>query len=49
MFEIIAVVAIFAGGYVASIFSWPWLRLKMIGAQAEYEKLKERIDTIKLG
>lgn len=48
MFEIIAVVAIFAGGYVASIFSWPWLRPKLIGAQAEYAKLKAAIDKLKV-
>jgi hypothetical protein len=49
MFEFIGFVAIFAGGYVVSIFTWPWLRLKLIGGEAEYQKLKARIESIKLG
>lgn len=31
-----------AGGYVASIYTWPWLRTKFIGAEAEAEKLRTR-------
>lgn len=31
-----------AGGYVAAIYTWPWLRTKFIGAEAEAAKLRAR-------
>lgn len=35
-----------AGGYVASIYSWPWIRAAFIGAEAEYDKLRDRADAV---
>ena len=39
-------VVIFAAGYAASIYTWPWLRLQMNGAAAEYDRLRARADRI---
>jgi hypothetical protein len=35
-----------AVGYVASIYTWPWIRTKIGGATAEYDRLRERADSI---
>lgn len=33
---------VFAGGYVASIYSWPWIRKVANGAAAEAEILRNK-------
>lgn len=35
-----------AGGYIASIYTWPWLRTKLMGAKTEIERLEARIKAI---
>jgi hypothetical protein len=40
-------VIVFAAGYVASIYTWPWLRTKFIGAEAEVQSLRARASSIK--
>lgn len=32
--------------YVASIYTWPWLRTKIMGAKAEIDRLNARIQAI---
>ena len=39
-------VVIFAIGYVASVYTWPWLRLKVNGAATEYDRLRAEADRI---
>ena len=46
--EVWMLIASFAAGYVGSIYSWPWIRAKFLGAEAEAEKLRDRAaDVIK--
>lgn len=42
MVELFILVAGFAGGYAASVFSWPWIRAQAIGASAEIAILRAR-------
>jgi hypothetical protein len=42
MLEVFILVAGFAGGYAGSIYSWPWIRERAIGASAEIAKLRAR-------
>jgi hypothetical protein len=42
MSEFLILSAGFAGGYVASIFSWPAIRSHVIGLAAEIEQLRAR-------
>lgn len=42
MLTFIGDIIIAAGAYVASIYTWPWLRLKIVGAQAEAAALQVR-------
>ena len=42
MLELFILVTGFAGGYVASIASWPWIRARAIGAAAEINQLRAR-------
>jgi hypothetical protein len=42
MLELLTLVAGFAGGYAASIYSWPWIRAQAIGASAEISRLRDR-------
>ena len=35
-------VALVIGGYVASIFTWPWVRKTAFGVQAEAENLRAK-------
>ena len=42
----IIVIAV-AGGYVASIYTWPKIRTVMTGAQSEIKSLEQRIMQIK--
>lgn len=35
-----------AGGYVAAIYTWPWLRTKLLGAQAEADRLRSRANVV---
>jgi hypothetical protein len=42
MSELLILVAGFAGGYAASVVSWPWIRRKTIGAAAEIDRLRAR-------
>lgn len=43
---IIGDIAIAAGAYVASIYTWPWLRTKLLGAQAEADRLLDRAQAV---
>jgi hypothetical protein len=51
MFELLIFATGFAGGYAASVYSWPWIRAHAIGAGAEINQLRARAkaleDTIK--
>jgi hypothetical protein len=51
MLELFILIAGFAGGYAASVYSWPWIRERAIGAAAEISRLRARAkaleDTIK--
>jgi hypothetical protein len=51
MLELFILFAGFAGGYAASVVSWPWIRAQAIGAAAEINQLRARAkaleDTIK--
>ena len=38
---------IFAAGYVASIYSWPKIKLRVNGAQAEIASLESRAAALK--
>jgi hypothetical protein len=42
MLELVILVAGFAGGYAASVVSWPWIRSHAIGASAEISQLRAR-------
>ena len=42
IFDVLFVVA----GYVLSIYTWPWLRVKIGGAAAEYDRLRARADAV---
>ena len=39
--------ALFAAGYVASIYSWPRIKVWANGAQAEIAKLEARVAALK--
>jgi len=41
-----AVVVAFIGGYAASIYSWPKLKVWINGAQAEAEALRAKADAL---
>lgn len=40
-------IVMLAGGYTASIYTWPWLRTKLQGVEAEIKALQARADTLK--
>jgi len=40
-------IALFVGGYVASIYSWTWLSTKIKGAEATIASLESTIAAIK--
>ena len=42
MLELFILAAGFAGGYAASVVSWPWIRAHAIGARAELSRLRAR-------
>jgi hypothetical protein len=42
MLELFILAAGFAGGYAASVVSWPWIRERAIGASAEINQLRAR-------
>jgi hypothetical protein len=42
MFDVLVLTAIFAGGYAASIYSWPWVRTQATGISAEAAQLRQR-------
>lgn len=44
--QIISYIAVLAGGYVASIYTWPAVRTALTGAQTEINKLKDRAKAI---
>jgi hypothetical protein len=46
MLELFVLAAGFAGGYVASVVSWPWIREHAIGASAEVSRLRARAKTL---
>jgi len=37
----------FAGGYAASIYTWPWIRAKVTGARAEIANLEAKAAALK--
>jgi hypothetical protein len=39
--------ALFAGGYAGSIYTWPRIKEWVNGAEAEIERLKTKIDDLK--
>jgi hypothetical protein len=42
MLELFILAPGFAGGYAASVVSWPWIRASAIGASAEIGRLRAR-------
>jgi hypothetical protein len=42
MLELVILAAGFAGGYAASVVSWPWIRAHAIGSAAEINGLRAR-------
>jgi hypothetical protein len=42
MLELLLLAAAFAGGYAASVWSWPWIRAGAIGTAAEIAQLRAR-------
>ena len=42
MLELFILAAGFAGGYAASIYSWPWIHAHAVGAAAEIAWLRAR-------
>jgi hypothetical protein len=40
-------IVLFAAGYAASVYTWPWLRTKIQGAQAEITALEARVTALK--
>jgi len=40
-------IGLLVGGYVASIYTWPWLRTKLQGAEAEVKALEARVLALK--
>lgn len=40
--EVWMLIVVFAAGYVASIYSWPWLRTHAQGAVTEINSLRQR-------
>jgi hypothetical protein len=42
MLELFILAIAFAGGYAASVYSWPWIRAYAIGASAEIKRLRTR-------
>lgn len=36
----------FAGGYVASIYTWQWIKVQVNGAAAEYDRLRDQAEKI---
>ncbi|HEV7601505.1 MAG TPA: hypothetical protein VGO49_14795 [Bradyrhizobium sp.] len=49
MLEIFVLAAGFAGGYAASVVSWPWIRSQAIGAGAEISRLRARAKALQDG
>ena len=41
MFDVLVLIAIFAAGYTASIYSWAWVRTQAIGISAEAANLRQ--------
>jgi hypothetical protein len=46
MLDLFILTAGFAGGYAASVVSWPWIRASAIGASAEISRLRARAKTL---
>lgn len=42
MFDLLLLGAVFIGGYLASIYSWPWIRLQANGLSAEAINLRTK-------
>ena len=36
----------FVGGYVASIYTWQWIKVQVNGATVEYERLRAKAEKI---
>lgn len=39
-------IVIFAAGYVACIYSWQWIKVKINGAAQEYDRLRAQAEKI---
>lgn len=46
MWTFIGCVALVIAGYVASIYTWPWIRTKAMGVKDEIDRLEARIKAI---
>ena len=40
-------ISVFAGGYAASIFTWPWIKVQVNGIEAEIDAFKAKIAALK--
>lgn len=46
MLDLFLFAAVFAGGYIVSIYSWPWIRLQANGLSAEAISLRVKAQQI---
>lgn len=44
--DFLLAVSLFTVGYAASIFTWPWIRKTVLGADGEIQRLSARIGRI---
>ena len=47
MLELFILTTGFAGGYAASVVSWPWIRERAIGASVAIDRLRARVKALK--
>jgi hypothetical protein len=47
MWTFLGIVLVFVMGYVASVYTWPTIRPKMIGVESEITLLKDRINKLR--
>ncbi len=45
--QIASYVIAFAGGYAASIYSWEWLKTKVVGVETAIRSLEDKIKALK--
>lgn len=46
MWTFIGDILIYVAGFVTCIYTWPWIRTKLMGAKAEVDRLQARIQAI---